>query len=115
MLLLIVSSSNALIISKAVKEAVDNALMKHPDYSNNKLIKPNTQAEYRALIPDKHFFQTIELLLAYDNANLLNLISEYLFSDPNHEDADQNDAVLLSQIHTCLVRMHDSHNKKSGQ
>ena len=59
----------------------------------------------RSHIPKSHFFTTIEILLSYKNGMLLNLLSEYLFDANDHENSD---AILLSQISACIIRIHDS-------
>ena len=64
-----------------------------------------TENKLTSHIPKSHFFTTIEILLSYKNGMLLNLLSEYLFDANDHENSD---AILLSQISACIIRIHDS-------
>lgn len=100
---------------KDYKHAITSIMEEYPDFflfplSHN--IKENRK-RFEALIPYTNFYSTIDILLSYENGLLLNLLSKYLFSVSEYDNSEYSDAVLLSQIHTCIVRMHDSLRKKA--
>ena len=77
-------------------------------FSSN--IALNRERFYK-MLPDSFFFSTIDSALSYENGLLINLLSQYLFSCSSSDDPASSDALLLSKITSCLVRLHDSINK----
>lgn len=99
-------------------EKMDKIIEEFPDFFS---VTPKGEIcekkkEFNNIKPNKHIFETLELILTYNNGALINGLADYLFSSaevkypysPAPDEAPKSDALLLLNIFIQLTTLRES-------